>query len=193
MRGNKAQFLANYAQKHSLDFLRFDFSGHGKMADQFDQSRISHWLQDAIDMLDQQTSKPTIIVGSSMGAWIGCLLLRARPGRIASFLGIAAAPDFIDEIAPRPDDMALLKKSAFIEDAQKYRIFDQPLQITIPFDLIHGDQDEVVPLSLAQKLLQHVQSPKKNLTIIPRGDHRLSQAEHLAVIAARLDALCQIK
>ena len=42
--------------------------------------------------------RPLIIVGSSMGGWIMLLLALARPDRISGLIGIAAAPDFTEDL-----------------------------------------------------------------------------------------------
>ena len=42
-----------------------------------------------------------MIVGSSMGGWIMLLTALARPQRVAGLLGIAAAPDFTEDLLPQ--------------------------------------------------------------------------------------------
>ena len=49
-------------------------------------------------MLDRVASGPQVLVGSSMGGWIVLLLALARPERVAGLVGVAAAPDFTEDL-----------------------------------------------------------------------------------------------
>src|SRR6202012_551632 len=44
------------------------------------------------------TTGRVILIGSSMGGWMALLTAIARPERIASLVGIAAAPDFTQRL-----------------------------------------------------------------------------------------------
>ena len=44
------------------------------------------------------TAGPLLVVGSSMGGWIMLLVALARPERVAGLIGVAAAPDFTEDL-----------------------------------------------------------------------------------------------
>jgi pimeloyl-ACP methyl ester carboxylesterase len=98
MTGSKAQALADLAGSEGRDFLRFDYFGHGASSGDFKHGTISLWRDDALAVLDELTSGPVILIGSSMGGWLGCLAALARPERVASLVLIAPAADFTDKL-----------------------------------------------------------------------------------------------
>ena len=80
--------------------IRFDYSGHGQSGGKFEDGTISSWADDAKAILDEviPEDQQIIVVGSSMGGWISLLLVKKRPERIAGMVGIAAAPDFTEDM-----------------------------------------------------------------------------------------------
>ena len=98
MTGTKALALEAHARRRGLEFLRFDYMGHGQSSGKFEDGTIGAWTEDAIAVLDAVTEGPQILVGSSMGGWIMLLVALARPERVAGLVGIAAAPDFTEDL-----------------------------------------------------------------------------------------------
>ena len=98
MNGTKALALAEHCRARGRAFTRFDYRGHGASSGRFADGTIGDWSADALAILDRVTAGPAIVVGSSMGGWIMLLLALARPERIHALLGIAAAPDFSEDL-----------------------------------------------------------------------------------------------
>ena len=48
--------------------------------------------------------------------------------------------------------------------------------------MIHGQKDEVVPISYSRKVLKIFKNAKKRLVIIKNGDHSLSSPKYLKLI-----------
>jgi len=96
MEGAKALALDAFAAQRGVAMLRFDYSGTGSSGGEFRDGTLKLWLDEALALLDQLTSGPVIVVGSSMGGWIGLHLALLRPTRVQALIGIAAAPDFTD-------------------------------------------------------------------------------------------------
>lgn len=74
MAGSKAEKLDEWATASGRCFTRFDYFGHGLSDGDFTDGTLSRWYADALAMLKEATHGPQILVGSSMGAWIACLL-----------------------------------------------------------------------------------------------------------------------
>src|SRR5215813_5184248 len=98
MSGAKALFLEDYCRRRGLAYVRFDYFGHGASSGDVTAGTVGRWAEDAIAVLDSLTEGPQILVGSSMGGWIMLLAARARPERVHAVVGIAAAPDFTEDL-----------------------------------------------------------------------------------------------
>jgi pimeloyl-ACP methyl ester carboxylesterase len=210
MTGTKASFLEGWARERGRAFLRFDYTGHGASSGAFEDGTIGGWARDAADALDRLTDGPQLLVGSSMGGWIALLLARARPGRIAGVVGVAAAPDFTEDgmwTAFDPGQRARLMAEGrlelpsdyaeapvvvtrrLIEDGRDHLVLRAPLALACPLRLLHGTADPDVDLSVALRLLAHAEGPDVRLTLVRGADHRFSAPANLALIAGTVDDL----
>jgi len=207
MDGSKALYLEAWARQSGRAFLRFDYSGHGQSSGSFTDGCIGDWAADAAAALAELTEGPQVLVGSSMGGWIGCLLARRHPDRIAGFVGIAAAPDFTEDSmwagfseAQKTQIMAqgqvalpsdygdpYIITRAMIEDGRKQLVLRSPLAIAAPVRLLQGTDDGDVDMSVALRLLDHLQGPDIRLTLVKGADHRFSDDRCLALIRAALE------
>ena len=211
MTSNKVTHLESHCKSQGRAFLRFDYSGHGQSDGQFVDGTIGSWAEDAGDLLNMLTQGPQILVGSSMGGWIALLLAQAYPDRVAGLLGIAAAPDFTEELmwdAFSASDKAILMETGMLEQANDYS--DTPYRITRsliedgrdqlvlrqdsiafsgPARFLHGTADTDVPYRFSQIAASKLQSENVRVDLIEGGDHRLSTPENLAQLSATLDEL----
>ncbi len=210
MNGTKATFLDNYAAARGRAHLRFDAFAHGASSGDFDEATVGRWRDDAVAVLDALTDGPQILVGSSLGAWIMLLAALDRPERVAALVGIAAAPDATETLMWRrasPETQAKVMRDGYvdmpsqygeapyrftrklIEDGRKHLVMDKPLAIACPARLLHGMQDPDVPWQTSLDLAQHLSDTDVQVTLVKDGDHRLSRAQDLDLLARTLDAL----
>ena len=72
MTGAKPTTLQKFCRKLKLDFLKFEYSGHGKSKGRFVEGNISKWTNDAKQLIRAKVKKEKILIfiGSSMGSWI---------------------------------------------------------------------------------------------------------------------------
>lgn len=210
MTGSKALSLEAFCRSRGQAFLRFDYSGHGRSEGEFTDGTISSWLADSLAALDQLTEGPQILVGSSMGGWIALLAALARPARLAGLVGIAAAPDFTEELmwpnmAP-PVRRALIEQGviyrpsaygdgpypitrALIEDGRRHLLLGGPIAIPCPVRLVHGKEDPDVPWQTSQRLADRLESTDVKLILVDGGGHRLSDPKDLELINAQVAEL----
>lgn len=212
MTGTKASFVEERCKARGQEFLRFDYSGHGQSGGKFEDGTIGAWKNDALDIIDHFAKRPVILVGSSMGGWIAFLVALARPGLVAGMIGIAAAPDFTEELYRHLSDTEKdeLKKtgavripndysdepyyftSAFYEEAKDYLVLNKQRSLPFPVCLLQGKQDKDVPWQTTEKIKSVFSSPDLSVILIEEGDHRLSRPEDLEILDRQVLALSKI-
>lgn len=212
MTGTKAMALEEHCRERGLAYLRFDYLGHGQSSGAFADGTIGRWAEDAIAALDELTQGPQILVGSSMGGWIMLLCALARKQRVAGLIGIAAAPDFTEELIRRgldDDQRATLLRDGvvnlasdygdaplpitrtLIEEAGDHLLLGGPIALACPVRLLHGMADEDVPWRTALTLADRLAGDDVEVTLIKGGDHRLSEPHDLDRLRRTLDALIE--
>lgn len=208
MTGSKAEYLAAWCAARGRAFLRFDYSGHGTSGGRFEDGSIGQWTADAERVLLELTTGPQILVGSSMGGWIALLLARRHPQKLAGLIGIAAAPDFTEDLMwaqfppavreaiervgswQRPSEYgdSYPITRLLIEDGRRHLVLRESLPITAPVRLLHGQADPDVPWQLSLRLAEHITGDDVEVTLVKQGDHRLSKPENLALLGRVLGA-----
>jgi pimeloyl-ACP methyl ester carboxylesterase len=202
MKGTKALYLENFCREMNQEFIRFDYSGHGQSKGKFEDFTISDWLQDAYDILTHCTSRPVMLVGSSMGGWISLLLAINYPKHVHSMIGLAAAPDFTtwmerdmtdaqkEELdrkgyfeLPNDYDAPYVITKSLLHDGRQNTVLDKKISIKVPICLIQGKKDTAVPWELAEQIKKVIGEECVKVTYLDEADHRLSSAEQLDILS----------
>ncbi len=208
MAGIKAQVLADWALANGRAFLRFDYLGHGESSGAFRRGTISRWREDSLAAIAELTEGPLVLVGSSMGGWISCLVAAAIPERLHAVVMIAPAADFTERLMKpgfppeafealardgewiRPslyDEGGYPITAALLEDGARWSILDEPAPITVPVRILQGREDPDVPWAHALELANAIKSEDVVFTLIKDGDHRLSRPQDLARLIAAVE------
>ena len=211
MTGTKATALEAACRAAGRAFVRFDYSGHGQSSGDFLDGTIGSWRDDALAVLDEAARGPQVVVGSSMGGWIMLLLALARPERVAGLVGIAAAPDFTEDLMwnryGAGMQAALREKGVLhvpsdyddedypiayrlIEEGRRHLLLRRPIAIHCPIRLLHGKRDADVPWITATRIAERVLSDDVRVFLVRDGDHRLSRDEDLGRLWNLVDELC---
>ena len=69
-----------------------------------------------------------------------------------------------------------------IKDGRKNKIFNKSYLQSIKITMIHGKNDESVPIIYSKKILRLFRNAEKKLVIIKGGDHSLSKPKWLNII-----------
>ena len=79
MTGTKPMCIQKFCKKYKFNFLKFEYSGHGKSSGEFTKGNITQWTNDAKQLIKSKVGKydNLIFVGSSMGSWIALNLFLA--------------------------------------------------------------------------------------------------------------------
>jgi len=210
MTGGKALAVEALCRAQNRAFVRFDYTGHGESSGAFADGTIGRWTEDALLVLDRVTNGPQVLVGSSMGGWIALLLARARPERVAGIVGIAAAPDFTEDLvhdvldadakeclardgqivvpsAYDPEPCVITRR--LIEEGRNHLLLRGPIPVAAPVRLIHGMEDHDVPWQTALRIAERVASADVEITLVKGGRHRLSDPPDLERLVAVLESL----
>lgn len=205
MGATKAMALDDWAARHGRALVRFDYTGHGESGGRFAEATISTWLEDARAVIEAYAPEGAILVGSSMGGWIACLVARAlaREGRAApsGLVLIAPALDFTDSLmwarfTPEIRETieregAWMRPSQYdpnpvpitrdlIADGRTHNLLDAPLDPGCPVHVLQGMDDPDVPYTHALRVVECLPKAGTILTLIADGDHRLSRPQDLA-------------
>ncbi|MEM7041775.1 MAG: alpha/beta hydrolase [Pseudomonadota bacterium] len=205
MTGSKALSLEKFFTDEGRAFTRFDYTGHGGSSGDFEDGTIGAWADDAIAIIDKVTEGPLILVGSSMGGWIMVLAALARPERVKALVGIAAGPDFTEDLiwaGAKPAQRHILMSTGrweqpstysdepyvitrrLIEDGRDHLVLRSPIPFHGPVYLLHGQVDPDVPWQTSLRLADAFQSDDVTVELIKAGDHRLSKPHELVRIIA---------
>ena len=207
--GKKPQSLKRYAIKKKLGFLALEYFGHGKSSGEFTKGNISIWSKNTKLLIKKIIRKNDfIIIGSSMGAWIALNQFKYFKKQIKGFLGIGSAPEFLTRLMwnkfPKKIKEEVIKKGItniesgqykypityqLIKDGRKNRILSKKINSRIEITMIHGQKDEVVPVSFSRKVLAIFTKAKKKLMVIKNGDHSLSDKKSLNKIIKELNRI----
>ena len=207
MNGEKALTVEKYARKHKMNFVRFDCRGHGNSDGKFEDFTISDWKKDLVNVIDNLTWGPQILIGSSLGGWLMMLAARVRPSRVKGMIGLAAAPDFSDNLynnltiknKREIKNKGIIKYSSFgfsyfirknfFIDARKNKVLNKPYRYNKPLILIHGLNDNVVSSKVPKKILKKVTSKKIQIILLKNSDHRLSSEKDLQTLMSAIDVV----
>jgi pimeloyl-ACP methyl ester carboxylesterase len=207
--GKKPQAFKQYAVKNKLGFLAIEYSGHGKSSGKFTKGNITIWSNDAKNSIKRIVKKNKfILIGSSMGAWISLNQFKYFENQILGFVGIGSAPEFLERLMwkkfPKKNKNEIITKglsvikngkyeypitAQLIKDGRKNKILSKKLRSKIKVTMVHGVNDEVVPVSFSRKVLTVFPNAKKKLVEIKNGDHSLSNKIHLNRIIKELNSI----
>ena len=206
LEGEKPKSFLNFAKKNKLSFLALEYSGHGKSSGVFTKGNITKWSNETSILIKKIIKKKDfIIIGSSMGAWISLKQLQIFKNQISGFLGIGSAPEFLEKLMwkkfTKKMKIEIIKKGIYylkhgdyeypitlqlINDGRKNKVLNKKTNLKINVTMIHGQKDEVVPVSYSRKVLKIFKKAKKKLVIIKNGDHSLSKKKYIKIILKEL-------
>ena len=206
LEGKKPNTFLKFAKKNKLSFLGLEYSGHGKSSGKFINGNITKWSNETSSLIKKFIKKNDFtIVGSSMGAWLALKQFQKFKGQIKGFLGIGSAPEFLENLMWRKftkkmksetikNGILQLKHGNYeypitlqlIRDGRKNKVLNKRINSKINVTMVHGQKDEVVPVSYSRKVLKIFQKAKKKLLIVKDGDHSLSNQKCLKIIIKEL-------
>ncbi len=181
--------------------LRFDFLGSGDSEGEFDDMTVRGEVNDAEKSLDFLEDQPLVdgekigVIGLSLGGRVASILASEDERlKFAVLLSPALGP-LKEAFTSHMDDEARerLKKGEAIKVSEGWYLkkpFFDTLDDPVPFNvmdrirapvlIIHGDNDEVVPIETSKKGYEITKdlNDKNELYVIKGADHTFSEREH---------------
>ncbi|MFO1029695.1 MAG: alpha/beta hydrolase [Planctomycetota bacterium] len=167
--------------------LRFSFAGNGRSEGAFAAATIGKEVADLGSVLDACADRRVAYVGHSMGAAVGVLRAAAdaRLAALVSLAGMVHVRAFCERhfggLVPGRDTMfaraGCVLSPAFLDDARTIdTVLPAARRITVPWLLVHGDRDELVPLADAEAA-HRAAGGRPDLHVLPAADHRFGGCE----------------
>lgn len=176
--------LAEGLANAGISALRFSFSGNGESEGAFTDSTITKEVADLGSVLDTLRGYNICYVGHSMGGAVG-VLRAAADERIQALVSLAgmvhtkafahrefgdATPDagFMWDEPDCPLSQVYVDDMATIESVAK-----NASQFAVPWLLVHGTEDDIVPIEDSHDILQYANEDTELLEL-PGVDHVFS-------------------
>ncbi len=209
LEGEKPNAFLKFAKKNKISFLALEYSGHGKSSGKFINGNISKWSKETSMLIRKYVKKKDfILIGSSMGAWISLNQFKIFKKQIKGFLGIGAAPEFLENLMWKKFTKKMKEETIkngiyhlkhgdyeypitlqLIKDGRKNKVLNKKIYSNIKVTMVHGKKDDVVPVSYSKKVLKLFPKARKKINIIKKGDHSLSSKKWLKIILKELKLL----
>ena len=162
--------------------LRFSFAGNGSSEGAFADATIGKEVEDLGAVLDACGVRRVAFVGHSMGAATG-VLRAAEDARIRALVSLAGMVDVrrfcqrhFAGLVPGRDTMfgraGCVLTPAFLDEARRLdTVLPAARRVLVPWLLVHGDRDELVPLADAEAA-HRAAGGHAELHVLPGADHR---------------------
>jgi pimeloyl-ACP methyl ester carboxylesterase len=179
--------LAEGLARAGVPALRFSFSGNGASQGKFTESTITKEVGDLGAVIEAVKDRQICYVGHSMGGAVG-VLRAAADGRIKALVSLAGmvhtkafAEREFGMVTPGKgfmwDDTNCPLSEAYMEDMAKIgSVVEYGAKIQVPWLLVHGTEDDVVPLQDSHDIFAKGQEPKK-IVELPGANHVFAGAQ----------------
>ena len=180
--------LAEAVANEGMAVLRFSFAGNGASGGDFRDCTISKEVEDlnAVVTAAVNNGYRVTYAGHSMGGAVGVLAASSddRIRHLISLAGMVNTKDFYDREfgEEKPDEGCMWEEpSCPLSSTYRNDMYDigsvasKASEIKVPWLLVHGDADDVVPIEDSREIFALATEPKKIIEI-PGANHVFSEA-----------------
>ncbi len=174
--------LAEGLSQAGIPALRFSFSGNGASGGRFVDSTISKEADDLGSVIDALKDWKVAYVGHSMGGAVG-VLRASRDPRIRWLVSLAGmvhtrafAQREFGSVVPDQgcmwDEPSCPLSSTYMKDLSTLdTLVGLGAKIQVPWLLVHGTEDDVIPLQDSRDILAKANASTARLVEIPGSNH----------------------
>jgi pimeloyl-ACP methyl ester carboxylesterase len=172
--------LADALSSDGIPTLRMSFSGNGDSEGRFEDSTISKEVEDLCCVIDALDDWNILYVGHSMGGAVG-VLSTSKDTRILGLVSLAGmvhteafAQREFGDVTPDEgcmwDEPSCPLSQAYIDDTSAIgTVVTRATSIQVPWLLVHGTEDDVVPLQDSLDIFERANEPKQLVQIDGAG------------------------
>jgi fermentation-respiration switch protein FrsA (DUF1100 family) len=180
-----------------INALRFSFSGNGASGGRFVDSNISKEVADLGSVLDALAGWTVCYAGHSMGGAVG-VSRAASDSRIRFLISLAGmvhtrafAQREFGTVEPGKgnmwDDPKCPLSQSYMDDLARIdSVAPLASRIRVPWLLVHGSEDDVVPISDTRDILAQANEPKEFFEI--KGAGHVFSGDYTAPMVAKVIA-----
>ncbi len=176
--------LAEGLAAAGISALRFSFSGNGESEGAFTDSIITKEVSDLGSVIDALKEYNVCYVGHSMGGAVGVLrtITDKRIQVLVSLAGMVHTKAFAErefgDVTPNAgfmwDETDCPLSQAYMDDmATIDSVAKQASKFDVPWLVVHGTEDDIVPIGDSHDILQHA-NERTDLLELPGVDHVFS-------------------
>jgi fermentation-respiration switch protein FrsA (DUF1100 family) len=176
--------IAKDLVSYGYNVLMFDMRGHGESGGEHISAGLheKNDLLGAIDYIGGRGVENKIgVLGFSMGAAV-CLMAAPESEEIDAVVADAAYADIVSitesEFAERSDlpgffipIILFMTRTVYDVDFTAIKPEEAVKETSVPVFIIHGEQDEMIPVEHAYRLKEASQNPDSRLWIVPEAQH----------------------
>lgn len=179
--------------------LRVSFSGNGESGGAFQKATITKEVADLQAVLGAVPATTRLAyIGHSMGGAVGVLtaVREEKIHALVSLAGMVFTADFFQrefsDLTPGHDGMwedeSCPLSQEFADDLGQYRdLLDAAAAVEVPWLLLHGSADDVVPLHDSESAHAAATVSKKKLVVVDGEGHSFDEATY-PLLVAEIDA-----
>ena len=180
--------LSGHLIDSEIAVLSFDFYGHGETGGSWDKMSVSRWVEDAESVLSYVESlwfvSEIFLVGHSQGGVTASIVAGRHPLEVQAMALYAPAaviedisktgelPGFTFNPADIPEKVPFFAGylgRTYFRSAQKLRVYETAEQYNGPVIILHGTDDQLVPVPYAWKY--HSIYEGSRLVLFDKEDH----------------------
>lgn len=179
-----AEGLADALATAGYPAARFSFAGNGESEGDFRDCTVSKEVEDLGAMIDAAEAAgygEIIYAGHSMGGAVGVLRAATddRIGRLISLAGMVHTAKFAEvEFGEETPDEGFMWEdeecplsSTYVNDMNTIgSVIEKGAAVSVPWLLVHGDIDDVVPIDESREIFAVASEPKQ-LVELPGVNH----------------------
>jgi surfactin synthase thioesterase subunit len=141
-----------------------EYPGYGARAGSPSQRSIYGSSLEIFDEVQKRWPLPTTIAGESLGSSVACYVASKRQAA-----KLALVSPFTSAVDVAQTHLPILPVRDMMKD--QYPSLSLVASLNIPLHLIHGNDDEVVPIWMGRKLFNAYKGLEKTFTIVTGRDH----------------------